>query len=218
MQGRSSSFLASLWGLQKRWDEKGCLYLYGMWYDRIRKVVECKEKESPLCFLLSIVGARSCQLEIFFGRNTVMQMYVVLSCKEHGGKKIYACRLQKYVVWRSLADVRQSYEYHAGNPPPPMFLSCFGVYIVNFSMVAAVWQSQMVKCRTSLKVSQIIHWIFFWNPKGFLATEVSQKYVEKCAYKSSYVQSACTASPCMPLICPCRKTSPQRYFHFQLVH
>ncbi len=46
--------------------------------------------------------------------------------------------MQKYVVWRSLADVRQSYEYHAGNPLPPPVLSCFGVYIVNFSMVAAV--------------------------------------------------------------------------------
>jgi hypothetical protein len=54
-QERSSSFFGFSLGTTKEVRWKGCLYLYGMWYDMIRKVVECKEKESPLAvyFLLS---------------------------------------------------------------------------------------------------------------------------------------------------------------------
>jgi hypothetical protein len=149
------------------------------------------------------------------GGNIVMQLYVVLSCKDHGGKKIYAyvCSMEESLGCPSVVSCMWS----SPPVPPPPFLSCFGVYIVNLSMIAAVWQSHRW-------LNAVLHWkchrssqeVFLESLRISLYRGI---YITEICWKVCIQEQLCTQCIyCMLLICPWRKTWCQRSFQFHLVH
>ncbi len=110
----------------------------------------------------------------------------------------------------------------AGNLLPPLpLLSCFGVYIKLIYPWLRLFDNRtdgemlyLIEC-----VSQMMPWSFFLESQRiFLYRGI---YITKICWKMCIQEQLCTTyivHVLHPVRSSCRKTSPQRSFHFQLVH